>query len=363
MVTQLFNEIIKRNNFTPDEWKKVKIKVIHKKGDVENVSNYRPICSLLALYKLLPTILYGRLYPVLDQKQAEDQAGFRKTYQTTDHLATYRLIEQKCHEWGIKMWTATVDFTKAFDSISHKSIWQALKSCNVDHEDVSLLRKIYRDQKASVQTDEESNIFDIQKGSKQGDPMSSLLFNTVLQYSLKDEIQRWQKKKGMGIYLSDHDCDCLTNLRFADDVMLFATSKEQIRKMMCEFKRATEKVGLRIHPDKTKILSNQSTINSDTKKHIEVGDMSISFYQQETIEIKSRIRAAWVTFHKYRQELTSKNYMLKHRLRLFDATVSPTICFAAGTWTPNKQHERMIQSTKRKMLRLVYPDKQEIQKD
>ena len=44
---------------------------------------------------------------------------------------------------------------------------------------------------------------------------------------------------------------------------------------MCEFKKATEKVGLRIHPDKTKILSNQSTINSNTKRHIEVGDMSI----------------------------------------------------------------------------------------
>ena len=56
-------------------------------------------------------------------------------------------------------------------------------------------------------------------------------------------------------------------------------------------------MGLRIHPDKTKILSNQSTINSDTKKHPEVGEMKIgiltrnesviylgqkiSFYQQE----------------------------------------------------------------------------------
>ena len=68
MVRQVFNEIIKRNNFTPDKWKKVKIKVIHKKGDVENVSNYRPICSLPALYKLFSTILYGRLYPMLDQK-------------------------------------------------------------------------------------------------------------------------------------------------------------------------------------------------------------------------------------------------------------------------------------------------------
>ena len=164
------------------------------------------------------------------------------------------------------MWIATIDFTKALDSISHNSIWEALKSCNVDHEYVSLLGKIYKDQKASVQTDEESKIFDIQKGSTQGDPMSSLLFSTVLQYSLKEVIQCWQKKKGMGIYPSNHDRDCLTNLRFADDVMPFATSKEEIRKMMCDFKKATEKVGLRIHPDKTKILSNQSTINSDTKK-------------------------------------------------------------------------------------------------
>ena len=207
MVRQLFNEIIKRNNFTPDEWKKVTTKVIHRKGDVENVSKYRPICSLPALYKLFSTILYGRLYPVLDQKQAEDQAGFRNSYQTTDHLATYRMIEQKCHEWVTKMWIATIDFTKAFDSITHKSIWKVLKSTGINHEHINLLVKFYKDQKASVQTDVESNMFEIKKGSKQGDPLSSLLFNTVLQNSLKEVTQRWQMKKGMGIYLSDHDHD------------------------------------------------------------------------------------------------------------------------------------------------------------
>ena len=34
MVRQIFNEIIKQNEFTPEAWKKVKIKVLHKKGDV-----------------------------------------------------------------------------------------------------------------------------------------------------------------------------------------------------------------------------------------------------------------------------------------------------------------------------------------
>ena len=128
----------------------------------------------------------------------------------------------------------------------------------------------------------------------------------------------------MGIYLSDNDHDCLTNLRFADDVLLFASSKEQLQKMLCEFKKSAEKVGLRIHLGKTKILRNQSNQSSDTKKEIEVDDIKVelvtrgesvrylgqttTFLQQEMTEIRNRIRA---TFHKYRQELTSKNYLLK----------------------------------------------------
>ena len=56
------------------------------------------------------------------------------------------------------MWKATVDFKKAFDSIRHKSIWNALKSCGIEH-DYSFLKKLFRDQKASALTDEESNIF------------------------------------------------------------------------------------------------------------------------------------------------------------------------------------------------------------
>ena len=151
MVRQIFNEIIKQNDFTPESWQKVRIKVIHKeKGDVENVSNYRPICSLPALYKLFTTTLYSRLCPRLDQIQAEDQAGFRSTDQTTDHLATYRMTDQKCHEWGIKMWTATIHFMKAFDSITHKSIWNTLKSCGIEHDYISLLKRLQRPESHST---------------------------------------------------------------------------------------------------------------------------------------------------------------------------------------------------------------------
>ena len=166
MVRQSFNEIVKQKEFTPEAWRRVRIEVIHKKEDEGNVGNYRPICSLPALYKLLTTILYCRLYPRLDQTQAEIQVGFRSSHQTTDHLATHRMIDQKCHEWGNKMWAATIDFTKAFHSITHKSIWNAFKSCKIEHDYIRLLKKRYRDQKATVLTAEESDMFEIKNGTK-----------------------------------------------------------------------------------------------------------------------------------------------------------------------------------------------------
>ena len=78
MVRQIFNEIVKQNEFTPEAWRKVRIKEIHKKGDVEDVGNYRPICSLQALYRLFTTILYRRLYPSLDQITSGRSGGIQK---------------------------------------------------------------------------------------------------------------------------------------------------------------------------------------------------------------------------------------------------------------------------------------------
>ena len=101
-----------------------------------------------------------------------------------------------------------------------------------------------------------------------------MLFNTVLQVALKDDLPRRQKKKGMGICVGDGDHDCLMNLRFADDVLLFASTKEQLQNMLCDFKHGTEKVGLKIHPGKTKILSSQS---SNSRKEIEIDNIKVEF--------------------------------------------------------------------------------------
>ena len=67
----------------------------------------------------------------MDSNQCPDQAGFRKEFSTTDHLMAASLIIEKAQEWHIQLWVAAIDFAKAFDSIEHEYIWQALKDQGV----------------------------------------------------------------------------------------------------------------------------------------------------------------------------------------------------------------------------------------
>ena len=281
----------------------------------------------------------------------------------------YRVLEQRCREWSVSLYISTIDFTKAFGRIKHSALWRSLQFYDVKPAYVRLLQRPYSQQEGTVLTDKESDAFPIKRETKQGDPLSSLLFNTVLQYSLENDLKQCQEKR-RGIRLSDKAEDCLTNLRFADDVLLFSTSLEKLREMLCEFKTSTEAVGLGIHPDKTKILSNQDKIKAKEitvdKIKIEVLEKNdsakylgqkITFEEQETEEVKNRLKAAWAAFHKYRQELTSKDYRLCHRLRLFNMVVTPTMTYASGTWTFTQKHAKMFKTTQRKMLRLIVQTK------
>ena len=69
---QIFNEIVQEEECTPQTWRRIRMKVIHKMGDVEDAGNYRPICSLPVLYKLFATASYARLAPSLDKCQPPD---------------------------------------------------------------------------------------------------------------------------------------------------------------------------------------------------------------------------------------------------------------------------------------------------
>ena len=77
MIRQIFNQVMKQEDSAPETWRIIRIKVVYKKGHVEEVRNYRLICTLPALYKLFSTLKNNRLHHRLDRVQPEEQGGFR----------------------------------------------------------------------------------------------------------------------------------------------------------------------------------------------------------------------------------------------------------------------------------------------
>ena len=91
------------------------------------------------------------------------------------------------------MWILTLDFMKAFDSRSHQSLWKSLEKCGLESHYMCLVRRFYGEQKRSVSTDKECDVFEMKTGTKQDDPQSSFLIDKLLQMELEDDVESWQQ--------------------------------------------------------------------------------------------------------------------------------------------------------------------------
>ena len=236
------------------------MKILFKGGDSKKAKNYRPIGVMPILYKLFAVMLQKRLAPTLDAALTREQAGFRKNFSTVDHLHTLVQIQEKTHEWQIPLWTCFIDFEKAFDSIEHDAIWAALKRQGVADGYIELLQRLYAGQTSQVSVDSMlSQKFSVQRGTKQGDPLSTLLFNAVLEDAFRDVRPRWARRK-YGLEMSIGTPTYLSSLCFADDVVLVACSSRHLQEMITDLKKATLARGLKIHSGKTKVLTNESEL-------------------------------------------------------------------------------------------------------
>ena len=114
---------------------------------------------------------------------------------------------------------------------------------------------LYDNQRGQVLTDSgESREFDIRRGVRQGCVLSPRLCCSVLEWALG----KWRMRvRTEGIDLEDGG-QPLLDLRFADDILVFATSSQQAAYLLDELVVALADVGLILNQDKTKLITTQA---------------------------------------------------------------------------------------------------------
>lgn len=178
LLIDIFYEIIESENILQD-WKRSTIILIHKKGDKGEIGNYRPISVTSNVYKVFSKIILSRITTVLDEYQPKEQAGFRSKFSTIDHIHVLRQILQKYKEYNKTYYLGFVDFNKAFDSLEHECIWEALQNQGTQGKYIKILKNVYSKNTAQVRLEKIGEEFPIERGVRQGDPISPKLFSAV----------------------------------------------------------------------------------------------------------------------------------------------------------------------------------------
>ena len=200
--------------------------------------------------KVMLKILQARRQQYVNHEFPDVQAGFRKGRGTRGQIANIRWIMEKAKEFPKNIYFCFIDYAKAFDCVDHNKLWTILKEMGIADHLNCLLKYLYAGQEATVRTGNgTTDWFQIGKGVCQGCILSPCLFNLYAEYIMRnaglEEAQAGIKIAGRNI----------SNLRYADDTTLMAENEEELKSLL-KVKEESEKVGLKLNIQKTKIMAS-----------------------------------------------------------------------------------------------------------
>ena len=196
-------------------------------------------------------ILQTRLQQYVNHELPDVQAGFRKGRGTRNQIANIHWIIEKAGEFQKNIYLCFIDYAKAFDCVDHNKLGKILKEMGIPDHLTCLLRNLYAGQKATVRTGHgTANWFQIGKGVRQGCIFSPCLFNLYAESIMRNA---GLEEAQTGIKIARRN---FNNLRYADDTTLMAESEEELKSLLMKVKEESEKVGLKLNIQKTKIMAS-----------------------------------------------------------------------------------------------------------
>ncbi|KAB0366757.1 hypothetical protein FD754_010913 [Muntiacus muntjak] len=207
-----------------------------------------------------------------------------------------------------------------------------------------LLRNLYAGQEATVRTGHgTADWFQIGKGVRQGCVLSPCLFNFYAEYIMRnaglEEAQAGIKTAGRNT----------NNLRYADDTTLMAESEEELKSLLMKVKEESEKVGLKLNIQKTKIMAS-GPITSweidgeavETVSDFIFGGSKITADGDCSHEIRRRLLLGRKVITNLDSILKNRDITLPTKVRLVKAVVFPVVMYGCESWTVKKAEHRKI---------------------
>jgi hypothetical protein len=278
-LVKLFN-ICWAQSTIPGEWKCAAIKLIPKSSaseDTTNPGNFRPIALTPCVGKLFSSLLRNRwLRYMVTNKYLDSslQKAFMPTVPgCTEHHQKLSSILAEAHSNHKSVAVSWLDLANAYGSVHHSLIDFSLRHYHAPPQFLSTVQALYTGLHAKVITAEwETPVISLQKGVYQGDPLSVVIFNTVMN-TLLDTVSL---RTDLG-YRFSNSRRRVNILQYADDTCLIANSPASCQYLLDTTSNWLQWSGMSAKVPKCQCLSLQGSSGKLADPHLTLDGMPIPF--------------------------------------------------------------------------------------
>ncbi len=283
-----FNFAIEHGAFHRDQ-KTSLISLLLKKGkDPLDCSSYRPISLIPCDLKIYAKVFASRLEKVIHSLIKEDQTGFIKGRNASDNMRRLLHILDFADSHPTPCAVFSLDAEKAFDRLVWNYMWAVLQCFSFGEHFVSMIKTLYHSPAASVIT---GNIispsFPLQRGTRQGCPLSPLLFCLSL-----EPLAQAIRKSEVSIKIHDHD-HCIS--LYADDIILYIDHFDvSVSSVIKEFDNFSSLSGYKINWSKSALMP--------------INNVKVNFSIPSFIPIKESFIYLGITIYKNIHKIARDNF-------------------------------------------------------
>ena len=317
------------------------ITLIEKKDkDKRKISNWRPISLINVDVKIGSKAIALRLQTVLPRIIHHNQHAYVKGRTINDAIRTIDDILVYTERYGINGKMLAIDFQKAFDSVNRNFLFSTLAAFNFGSSFIQWIQTFYQNISSCVLNNGFSTgPFEIQRGVRQGDPLSPYLFIIVLEV-LAVSIRK--NKDIQGIVVDGIEVKLEL---FADDLTVFLRNDGSVRHLLALISKFGICSGLVINFDKTEmfILGNsvmapaqdQSIMNINVKRAVKI--LGVYFTYDSRLRHKLNFKEIIDAVKTKLQLWKWRNLTIIGRIQIVKTFVIPLIMYRAGSICIDKE--------------------------